>query len=81
MQATKNMRKLVEDMVLLINRLLVISAVFIFGSYGIVYAHHSHGNYQIGEEITVQGVVTEFHFANPHVWVFMDVENEQGKVE
>ena len=44
-------------------------------------AHHSHGNYEIGEEIQVQGVVTEFHFANPHVWVFMDVDNEVGETE
>ena len=44
-------------------------------------AHHSHGNYEIGREIQFQGVVTEFHFANPHVWVFMDVENEYGETE
>ena len=44
-------------------------------------AHHSHGNYEIGREIQFQGVVTEFHFANPHVWVFMDVENENGETE
>ena len=44
-------------------------------------AHHSHGNYEIGEEIRVQGIVTEFHLANPHVWVFMDVENEDGETE
>eukprot|EP00903_Cladosiphon_okamuranus_P004454 g4452.t1 len=29
----------------------------------------------------VQGVVTEFHFANPHVWIFMDVKNELGEAE
>jgi len=44
-------------------------------------AHHSHGNYEIGKEIQVRGVVTEFHFANPHVWVFMDVDNEVGETE
>jgi len=44
-------------------------------------AHHSHGNYEIGKEIQVQGVVTEFHFENPHVWIFMDVDNEVGETK
>ncbi len=44
-------------------------------------AHHSHGNYEIGKEIQVQGIVTEFHFANPHVWVFMSINNEIGETE
>ncbi len=44
-------------------------------------AHHSHGNYEIGTEIQIQGVVTEFHLANPHVWVFLEVENDAGELE
>ena len=51
----------------------------LFGSAAL--AHHSHGNYQLTTEIQVQGVVTEFHFANPHVWVFMESENENGEME
>ena len=50
----------------------------LFGSEAL--AHHSHGNYQLTTEIQVQGVVTEFHFANPHVWVFMESENENGEM-
>ncbi len=65
----------------LIGRFFVLIALAISGSLGSVFAHHSHGNYQIGQEIQVQGVVTEFHFANPHVWVFVDVENEIGETE
>lgn len=54
---------------------------FSLGFSSSAFAHHSHGNYQIGKKIEVQGVVTEVHFANPHVWVFMDVKNDHGEVE
>ena len=43
-------------------------------------AHHSHGNYQVQSLIEIEGVVTRFHFANPHVWIFLDVEDESGEV-
>ena len=65
----------------LIGRFFALIALIAFGFSGPVSAHHSHGNYQIGVEIQVHGVVSEFHFANPHVWVFMDVENENGDTE
>lgn len=65
----------------LMTRFLVISALLFVCSISSVFAHHSHGNYLIGKQIQIQGVVTEFHLANPHVWVFMDVENEMGEIE
>ena len=60
----------------LIGRFFALIALIAFGFSGPVSAHHSHGNYQIGVEIQVHGVVSVFHFANPHVWVFMDVETK-----
>ena len=48
---------------------------------GAAFAHHSHGNYKIGEEIRIQGIVTKAHLANPHVWLFMDVVNDLGEVD
>ena len=65
----------------LIGRFFALVALIVPGLASPVSAHHSHGNYQIGQEIQVSGVVSEFHFANPHVWVFMDVENENGETE
>jgi hypothetical protein len=47
---------------------------------GSLLAHHSHGNYQVQSLIEIQGVVTDFHLANPHVWIFLDVEDESGEV-
>ena len=43
------------------------------------FAHHSHGNYQMTEYMHLEGVVTEFIFMNPHSWVYMSVEDDQGE--
>ena len=43
------------------------------------HAHHSiSGVYDTNRQITVEGVVTEFHFINPHPFLTMDVK--QGAV-
>ena len=44
-------------------------------------AHHSHSNYRTSEYTHLEGVVTEFHWMNPHTWIFIEVENEAGEVE
>lgn len=46
-----------------------------------VLAHHSYGPYQIGTEIQFQGEITRVGLANPHSWIYMDVENENGEIE
>ena len=43
------------------------------------FAHHSHGNYQMTEYTHLEGVVTEFIFMNPHSWVYMSVEDDNGE--
>lgn len=44
-------------------------------------AHHSfNGTFQAGKAIQVTGVVSEFHFFNPHVAVYLDVTNADGTV-
>ena len=42
-------------------------------------AHHSHGNYQMTEYTHLEGTVTEFIYMNPHSWVYMSVEGEDGE--
>lgn len=44
-------------------------------------AHHSHGNYQMTEYLILEGKVNELHWMNPHTWIYLDVENEEGEVE
>lgn len=44
-------------------------------------AHHSHGNYQMTDYLNLEGSVNELHWMNPHTWIYLDVENEQGEIE
>lgn len=44
-------------------------------------AHHGTGaSYDLSKPITLQGTVTEFHYANPHPQLFFDVTNDKGEV-
>jgi len=45
-----------------------------------VDAHHSDVMFEEKKEITVQGVVKEFQFTNPHSWLLVDVTNKDGSV-
>jgi len=45
-------------------------------------AHHSNSAFYVTKVITIKGVVKEFKWANPHVWVILDVDDGKGnKVE
>ena len=44
-------------------------------------AHHSPAMlYDLSREITVEGVVTEYQLGNPHMRIYLDVDNE-GTIE
>ena len=44
-----------------------------------VSAHHSHANY-ITEEFThLTGTVTELAWTNPHVWLYMEIADDEGR--
>ena len=46
------------------------------------FAHHSFSaHYDIDAEVTLEGVVTDYQFINPHVLVFLDVTNAAGEIE
>ena len=46
-----------------------------------VAAHHSPAMlYDLSKEITVTGVVTEYQLGNPHMRIYLDVDNN-GKIE
>jgi len=60
-----------------------ISALLVFlGMSSLSRAHHSFDAYFISSETTtIEGVVTEFWFANPHARIYLEVTNEDGEVE
>jgi hypothetical protein len=45
------------------------------------FAHHSPAVFDRNREIVVTGVVTEFHWGQPHSWIHMSVANDAGAVE
>jgi len=46
-----------------------------------VLAHHGRGaTYDTKKEISIKGTVTEVMWRNPHIAIFMDVKDQNGKV-
>lgn len=43
-------------------------------------AHHSATMFEQTKTVTVEGVVKEFQFTNPHSWLLVDVKGKDGKV-
>jgi hypothetical protein len=39
-------------------------------------AHHGDAGYDVTKLVTVKGTVTEFHFQNPHIEIFIDVKKD-----
>src|SRR5438128_12123125 len=43
-------------------------------------SHHSGAMFEKEKTITVEGVVKEFQFTNPHSWLLVDEKNKDGSV-
>lgn len=46
----------------------------------LVEAHHSGIMFEEEKEVTLEGVVKEFQYTNPHSWLLVDVINPDGSV-
>lgn len=46
-----------------------------------VLAHHGTAAFEMEKLTTIKGTVTKFDFMNPHALIYVDVVNDQGKVE
>ena len=44
------------------------------------YAHHSGTMFDDKKQVTVEGVVKEFQYTNPHSWLLVDVKNPDGTI-
>jgi hypothetical protein len=70
---TKNVTKAVRRFALLTGLLA--------GATTLALAHHSYSAFDMTGEKTVTGVVKKFDYTNPHSWIWIDVQNEQGSVD
>ena len=57
-----------------------VAAVLLFHT-GSGAAHHSGEMFESEKTITVEGVVKEFQYVNPHSWLIVDVTEEDGSTE
>jgi hypothetical protein len=48
---------------------------------GPAFAHHAWHGYDMSNLTTVKGAVTQFDWANPHVWISLDVKDDKSNVE
>jgi len=45
-----------------------------------VLAHHSGAMFEDELTLTLTGAVTHFEYVNPHSWLYVNVENDDGSV-
>ena len=48
---------------------------------GPVLAHHSHAMFDHTKTVTVSGTISDVLYRNPHVFIWVDVEDEAGEVQ
>ena len=54
-------------------------ALFLFAGAG--FSHHSFSaEYDATKPVTVTGVVKKVEWQNPHIWFYVEVKDESGKV-
>jgi Family of unknown function (DUF6152) len=44
-------------------------------------AHHAWRGFDKSNPTTLKGIVTEFDWGNPHVWITLEVKDDKGNVE
>ena len=47
-------------------------------SCSMAYAHHSFAMFDLGKDVTVDAVIKEVQFTNPHVWLQILVADDKG---
>ena len=58
---------------------IAVLAMLLAGPAGTL-AHHSATMFDEKKTVTVEGVVKEFQYSNPHSWLIVDVTDKNGKV-
>jgi hypothetical protein len=47
----------------------------------LAFGHHGSAGYDTTKLVTIRGIVTDFHFGNPHVEISLDVKKDDGSAE
>jgi Family of unknown function (DUF6152) len=57
--------------------MLGVSAALVL-SWSVASAHHSFAMFDLAKDVTVEAVIKEVQFTNPHVWLQILVKDENG---
>jgi hypothetical protein len=60
---------------------LLFLAVSFLAATGTPSAHHSWSGYDMEHSVAMKGVVTQFDWSNPHVWISVEVRDDRGGTE
>jgi hypothetical protein len=61
---------------------VAMATALVCGMSGVASAHHSAAPvFDLAAEKTVTGVVKQVDWTNPHIWVWLDVQNASGQIE
>jgi hypothetical protein len=44
-------------------------------------AHHGQAGYDLHQQVTVDGTVTDFKFVNPHCIVYLEAKDDKGEMQ
>lgn len=59
----------------------VLVVLFVVAAAAATQAHHSFsGAFDIKKQIALKGVITKIDWVNPHVYLYLDVKDNDGKV-
>lgn len=61
-------------------RLLVVAIGGLLGAAGPAAAHHSVSMFDASQEVVLEGTVSRMEWANPHVWIRVNVVGENGEL-
>lgn len=48
---------------------------------GSALAHHSFAMFDLSQHMLVEGTITDWHFNNPHSWLYIDAPDADGEVQ
>ena len=60
---------------------ILVIAMLILAAAGPAAAHHSFAAFDTNNQKSVTGTVKRVEWTNPHIWIWVDVQNSQGQVE
>lgn len=60
---------------------LVLCALGVIAAASVATAHHSLSDYDSSRQTTVDGVVAQFQYVNPHPFITLDAKDSTGRVQ